>query len=51
MNVAIRGEERKLSDVQDIYDSRKMELESQRTVVAQAPELLNLALVQNQSSL
>ena len=47
MNVAIRGEERKLSDVQDIYDSRKTELESQRTIVSQAPELLNLALVLN----
>jgi hypothetical protein len=48
MNVAIRGEERRLSDVQDIYDSRKTELESQRTIVSQAPELLNLALVLNQ---
>ena len=45
MNVAIRGEEHRLSDVQDTYDSRKMELESQRSVVSQAPELLNLALV------
>jgi len=48
MNVAIRGEERKLSHVQDAYDSRKIELESRRTVVSQAPELLNLALVINQ---
>lgn len=50
MNVVIRGEERRLSDVQDTYDSRKIELESQRIIVSQAPELLNLALVLNRPS-
>jgi len=47
MNVAIRREEGLLSDVQETYDSRKAALESQRLVVSQAPELLNLALVVN----
>jgi len=47
MNVAIRREESLLRDVQDVYESRKAELENQRAVVSQAPELLNLALVLN----
>ena len=47
MNVLIRREERLLSDLQDRYDSHKVELENQRAVVSQAPELLNLALVLN----
>lgn len=49
MNVAIRGEEFQLRNLQEIYDTRLLELESNRTVVSQAPELLNLALVVNQS--
>jgi len=44
MNIAIRGEERRLQDIQDKYESRRAELENQRAVVSQAPELLNLAL-------
>jgi hypothetical protein len=45
MNVAIRGEERHLQDVEQTYEERRKKLESQLTVVSQAPELLNLAVV------
>jgi hypothetical protein len=47
MNVLIRREEGLFSGLQERYDSRKIELENQRTIVSQAPELLNLALVLN----
>lgn len=36
--------------MQEPYESRKQELENQRTVVPQAPELLNLALLVNGAS-
>jgi hypothetical protein len=49
MNIAIRGEEYELNELQATYDSRKLELESQRTVVSQAPELLNVALFVNRA--
>ena len=48
MNIAIRGEEQRLlNEVQEPYESRKQELENQRAVVPQAPELLNLVLLVN----
>jgi superfamily II DNA or RNA helicase len=50
MNVAIRREERLLQDLEEKYEERKANLESQRTVVSQAPELLNLSFVVNKLS-
>jgi hypothetical protein len=47
MKVSIRREERLLQDVEEDYSRRKASLESQRMVVSQAPELLNLAICIN----